>query len=56
MTMREKMDISDFNLEAFLKQQTNKLNTIKTNLNIFCIAKHLCGGATDLSLVSILQK
>ena len=46
-TIREKMDIADFNLEAYL--QVNK----KDNRRMISIAKHLCGGATDLSLVSI---
>ena len=55
LTMREKMDIADFNLEKFieLKQAAKE---IKEDPELLCIAKHLCGGATDLSLTSIIDK
>ena len=54
-TMREKMDIADFDLEKFMhiKQQEKE---IKNKPELLCIAKHLCGGATDLSLTSIIDK
>ena len=54
-TFREKMDIADFNLEAYLTHLRTEKKLSNTN-EIYCIAKHLCGGATDLSLNSVLQK
>ena len=51
-TVREKMDIADFNVEKFLEEDEN----IKDNSELLCVAKHLCGGATDLSLTSILKR
>ena len=43
------MDMADFDLNKFIEHQ-------KIDGKIFCVAKHLCGGATDLALASILQK
>lgn len=47
---REKMDIADFDLKKFIDLQLNKE---QTNMQIITIAKHLCGGATDLALTSM---
>lgn len=61
-TFREKMDIADFDLEKFIKAKKEEMMEneqtpqISANCEILCIAKHLCGGATDLSLTSILEK
>ena len=49
-TQREKMDIADFDLQTYLA------DVIPKESQVICIAKHLCGGATDLSLTSILAK
>ena len=49
-TQREKMDIADFDLQTYLG------DSIPEASQLICIAKHLCGGATDLSLTSILKK
>mmetsp|Transcript_2207 Transcript_2207/g.1913 ORF Transcript_2207/g.1913 Transcript_2207/m.1913 type:complete len:139 (+) Transcript_2207:196-612(+) len=46
--MREKMDISDFNLVKWLEIHCEQ----KEETNVVGIAKHLCGGATDLTLTS----
>jgi len=54
-TFREKMDIADFNLEAFISHLQEEGKLVKQN-ELYCIAKHLCGGATDLSLCSILER
>ena len=43
------MDIADFNLEAFIAEK-------KLDPKFICIAKHLCGGATDLSLCSMILR
>jgi hypothetical protein len=51
-TVREKMDIADFDLEKFLIAD----GQINENSELLCVAKHLCGGATDLSLTSILKR
>ena len=48
LTYREKIDIADFDLSGFLQQQ--KLDA--KNYQIIALAKHLCGGATDLALTS----
>lgn len=48
-TYREKMDIADFNLCKFLAQTSNKA------IRVLGVAKHLCGGATDLALTSYKQ-
>ena len=55
VTMREKMDISDFNVEKFIQVQ-KQAEVIQKEADVICIAKHLCGGATDLSLTSLLQR
>lgn len=49
LTFREKMDMADFDLPAFLHHK-------EIEGKIYCVAKHLCGGATDMALTSILQK
>ena len=53
-TFREKLDISDFDLMTFLQQkiESKELSCVK-ELKLLAIAKHLCGGATDLSLTSM---
>jgi tRNA:m4X modification enzyme len=52
-TIREKMDIADFDVQTYLLSQKE---VIKDESELLCVAKHLCGGATDLSLTSILKK
>jgi hypothetical protein len=53
-TFREKLDISDFDLKTFLKhKKDSKELTSDQDLKLLAIAKHLCGGATDLSLTSM---
>lgn len=55
LTLREKMDIADFNLQKFI--ETNQMQKkVREEAEIICIAKHLCGGATDLSITSILDR
>jgi len=53
-TFRERLDISDFDLATFLqkKKESKELNP-EQDLRLIAIAKHLCGGATDLSLTSM---
>ena len=46
-TIREKMDIADVNLEVFLEHHAPDKRSLVS------IAKHLCGGATDLTLASL---
>ena len=54
--MREKMDISDFNLVKWLQLHCQKKEL--ESVGVIGIAKHLCGGATDLALTSfsLLEK
>ena len=52
-TTREKMDIAHFHLTKFLSNHKAPEN--KSDRHLLSIAKHLCGGATDLTLVSIIQ-
>ena len=54
-TVREKMDIADFHLEEFIKDQQSRSH-LSNSLELLCVAKHLCGGATDLSLTSVLLR
>ena len=56
VTCREKMDIADFNLEVFLEEKVEEGVFEGQSTNLVCIAKHLCGGATDLSLTSLLSR
>ena len=53
-TFREKLDIADFDLKTFLnvKIETKELSS-ELDLRLVAIAKHLCGGATDLALTSM---
>lgn len=51
-SFREKLDIADFDLTTFLKHKLND-KEIPEKYSLITIAKHLCGGATDLSLTSI---
>lgn len=48
LSFREKLDIADFDLLKFLAHHENL-----HSLPIVSIAKHLCGGATDLALTSL---
>jgi len=51
---REKMDIADFDLKTFLEVKTKEGEiSAEADLRHVAIAKHLCGGATDLALTSI---
>ena len=53
-SFREKLDISDFDLKTFLqKKKESKDLSSDQDLKLLAIAKHLCGGATDLSLTSM---
>jgi len=53
-SFREKLDISDFDLQTFLQQKKeSKELSSGQDLKLLAIAKHLCGGATDLSLTSM---
>jgi tRNA:m4X modification enzyme len=48
------MDIADFDLKAFLEFKVKEKEiSSEANLRHVAIAKHLCGGATDLALTSI---
>ena len=49
LAFREKMDISHFDLARF------RLENSVAHLPLVCIAKHLCGGATDLALAPLSQ-
>ena len=55
LTLREKMDIADFDLHKFIQIKQSE-GLIAKDSSVVCIAKHLCGGATDLSITSILEK
>jgi tRNA:m4X modification enzyme len=51
---REKMDIADFDLKTFLEVKIKEGEiSADADLRNVAIAKHLCGGATDLALTSI---
>lgn len=50
LSYREKLDIADFDLRKFLAQKEGE---IKPGHKVIAIAKHLCGGATDLALTSM---
>ena len=52
LTYRERLDIADFNLKTFVHEK-NLAGDIKSGYQIIAIAKHLCGGATDLALTSM---
>jgi tRNA:m4X modification enzyme len=52
LSYREKHDIADFDLKSFLEEKT-KAGEIHSGFKIVAIAKHLCGGATDLALTSL---
>ncbi len=54
-TFRERLDIADFDLKTFLeaKIETKELSCDLKDLKLVAIAKHLCGGATDLALTSM---
>ena len=43
------MDIADFDLVKWLQLRQS---TVKRPIGVIGIAKHLCGGATDLALTS----
>jgi len=54
------MDIAHFDLNIFMKHHTINANEqsqnkfhLKEDTKIISIAKHLCGGATDLALYSL---
>ena len=48
------MDIADFDLKTFLEVKTKEGEiSAEADLRDVAIAKHLCGGATDLALTSI---
>ena len=49
LTFRERMDIADFDLQTFASTQLSS----HKNFQLIAIAKHLCGGATDLALTSM---
>jgi hypothetical protein len=51
-SFREKIDIADFDLTKFISEM-QEAKEIKDKFEIIAIAKHLCGGATDLTLTSI---
>lgn len=53
-TTREKMDIAHFHLEKFL--ESHEAPEGKEQRSLLSIAKHLCGGATDLTLVSVINQ
>lgn len=58
LSFRERMDIADFDLKTYLVEKT-KDGTIpadQRNYRLIAIAKHLCGGATDLALTSMSQQ
>ena len=46
------MDIADFDIVKYL-DHIQKTTAKEKQVNIVGIAKHLCGGATDLTLTSI---
>ena len=50
-SFREKMDIADFDLGRFMQVKAEE-GAIKGG-KLIAIAKHLCGGATDLALTSM---
>lgn len=50
LSYRERMDIADFDLRKFIGCKEGE---IKSDHKIIAIAKHLCGGATDLALTSM---
>lgn len=53
LSFRERLDIADFDLQTFISEKI-KGDVIKgADHKIIAIAKHLCGGATDLALTSI---
>ena len=49
---RYRMDIADFDIVKYL-DHIQKTTAKEKQVNIVGIAKHLCGGATDLTLTSI---
>ena len=49
---RYRMDIADFDIVKYL-DHIQKTTAKEKKVNIVGIAKHLCGGATDLTLTSI---
>ena len=49
------MNIADMNLDVFLKDQQEQ-SKLKKKASMICIAKHLCGCATDLTLASIIER
>jgi len=49
LSFREKMDIAHFDLGCFRKEKE------VSSMPLVSIAKHLCGGATDLALFSLSQ-
>ena len=53
-TFREKLDIADFDINSFLTHQIQS-QSISEEFQAISIAKHLCGGATDLSMTSMAQ-
>lgn len=51
LTYRERLDIVDFDLKTFLREKTTDIKN--QDYQVIAIAKHLCGGATDLALTSL---
>ncbi len=48
------MDIADFDLKVYIDSKRDAQEfKVKPDTKIISIAKHLCGGATDLALTSL---
>lgn len=50
LSFRERLDIADIDLKTFLEKKGEQIGP---SYHIVAIAKHLCGGATDLALTSM---